>query len=250
MNWSEQVFQYCERGTNPAFLAEPANAFSNLAFIVAAGVALAHLLQHPRAERTHSQALMIGLVVVIGTGSFLFHTFATQWARIADIAPIGLFMLTYLAIALVRYLDVSAGMACVGTLFFAIAIALGATANCGTDPFGISIGSAGARCLNGSLGYLPAMLALLGIGGLMRHRRHPAAWHILGAGIIFTGAIILRTADKLACPIVQIAGRDFGTHSLWHCLNALTLYLLLIACIDHGAHGRTRVVGDKSHSAD
>ena len=79
-----------------------------------------------------------------------------------------------------------------------------------------------------------------GIGGLMRHRRHPAAWHILGAGIIFTGAIILRTADKLACPIVQIAGRDFGTHSLWHCLNALTLYLLLIACIDHGQEQRRR----------
>lgn len=250
MNWSEQVFQYCERGTNPAFLAEPANAVSNLAFIVAAGLALARLRRQPRTERTLGQTLLIGLVVVIGAGSFLFHTFATHWAQIADVAPIGLFMLAYLAIALVAFLGVSGGIAFIGTLVFAIAIAIGSTATCTSDPFGIGIAGAGRPCLAGSLGYVPALLVLLGIGGLMRKAGHPAAWHLLSAGFIFTGSIVLRTLDALTCPILHIAGKEFGTHPLWHGLNALTLYLLLIAYIDHCAHRRRRVVRDKWPAAD
>ncbi len=250
MNWGEQVFQYCERGTNPAFMAEPANAFSNLAFIVAAGAALAHLLRRPRAERTYAQFLLIGLVVVIGVGSFFFHTFATQWARIADVAPIGLCMLTYLAIALVTFLGMSQVAAGFGTAAFAVTIGLASTANCTADSYAISIGGAGAPCLGGSMGYVPAMLALLGIGGLLHMRKHPAAWHLLAAAFVFTCSIILRTLDQSACPVIQIAGRDFGTHPLWHCLNALTLYFLLSAYIDHGGPSQAPVMQDKSSSAD
>ena len=60
--------QYCER-TGAGFWAEPVNAMTNLAFLVAA----------------------------VGVGSFLWHTFATPWAEWADVIPIGLFIAVFLA---------------------------------------------------------------------------------------------------------------------------------------------------------
>jgi len=64
---------YCER-VGPGLWAEPLNAVSNLAFIVA------------------------GLLLVAA----LFHTFAVVWAMLADVVPIALFILLYMYLALRR----------------------------------------------------------------------------------------------------------------------------------------------------
>ena len=250
MNWSEQVFQYCERGTDPAFMAEPANAITNVAFLIAAGFAWRLLRQQPANDRTPGHAMMIVLVGVIGVGSFLFHTMATQWAELADVAPIGVFMLAYMAISLSRFVGLHWFPTLLATMAFAVAIGLASVATCTSDPVSISIAGPGSPCLAGSSGYVPALLALFGIGALLSARGHPAGRTLLAAGTVFTISITFRMLDSFSCPIIQIAGKDFGTHPLWHCLNAFTLYLLLSAYIHHGRRDDAPVMQDKSAPAD
>lgn len=82
---------YCER-TGPGLWAEPANALTNLAFIVAGlwGV------RQVRRYRTGSFAEVLAWwVVAIGIGSTLFHTFASKGTIWADILPIAGFTLAY-----------------------------------------------------------------------------------------------------------------------------------------------------------
>ena len=75
MNWLEPIDNYCER-LDPSFWAEPLNALSNASFIVAGML----LLQWRRLPMRSLPALALILtVLVIGVGSFLFHTFANRW---------------------------------------------------------------------------------------------------------------------------------------------------------------------------
>ncbi len=104
MNWNEKVFAYCERGSDPGFWAEPLNAVSNAAFIIAAVLAL---IDWRRSRREAMELLLIITVFLIGIGSFLFHTVATKWARFGDVAPIGVFMLGYLVFALRRFVGLN-----------------------------------------------------------------------------------------------------------------------------------------------
>ena len=52
MNLGEKIFIYCERGQDPSFWAEPLNAVSNAAFIIAALVATHDYLKAPPERRT------------------------------------------------------------------------------------------------------------------------------------------------------------------------------------------------------
>ena len=61
MALGEHVFLYCERGTSTALLAEPFNAASNGAFLLAALVGLQLLLWLPRQEPSAYHYLLIGL---------------------------------------------------------------------------------------------------------------------------------------------------------------------------------------------
>ena len=85
MDWTQQIDGYCER-VDFSFWAEPVNAVTNLAFLIAAFILW-------RRIKGQGMPLAMGLVVimaVIGIGSFLFHTFATQWASTAfRTGPIG-----------------------------------------------------------------------------------------------------------------------------------------------------------------
>jgi len=107
VSWWDQVFRYCERGSDPSFWAEPLNAVSNAAFILAAIAAGISYTRRPRNEPAPGVIALILLVFIIGIGSFLFHTFATRWAAMADVIPIGIFMLSYLGYALRSYLKLN-----------------------------------------------------------------------------------------------------------------------------------------------
>ena len=85
MDWNERIFRYCERGVDPAFWAEPVNALTNGAFIIAAIAAAVALLRKPAGERGVPEALLVTLMFAMGIGSFLFHTYATAWASYAEI---------------------------------------------------------------------------------------------------------------------------------------------------------------------
>jgi outer membrane biosynthesis protein TonB len=94
---------------------------------------------------------------------------------------------------------------------------------------------AGAKpCLNGSVAYLPALGALIIVAMLLSERHHKAAPYVAWAAVIFTVSVILRSLDMSYCDMVVIDGRKVGTHFIWHLLNAVVLFLLLVASLKAG----------------
>lgn len=231
MNWTAKIFAYCERGSDPAFWAEPLNAASNAAFIIAAAIAFVIWARQPGVDRRIVDAVLIALVVVIGTGSFLFHTYATKWAAFADTIPIGIFMVSYVAYALRKFVGLG-WLVTLGVLvLFFIALWQSSVFRCGDGP-----------CFNGSLAYAPAFVMLVGIGLYLGLKRHPAAVSLVAGGLIFAASLAFRTLDQDICPMTAITavGRGpLGTHFIWHCLNGLLLFLLLRAAILFGGGLRT-----------
>jgi hypothetical protein len=204
--WTAPIDAYCER-TDPGFWAEPLNALTNLAFLIAAAAALRRW--RGSAPGDWPALALIGVLTAIGIGSFLFHTFANRWSLLADVIPITVFIYVYFFFAMRRYFGMGAVAALVATVvFLAGSFGVGALL-----PPGF---------LNGSGGYLPALFAILAVGGLLVARRSPFGPGVLLAGGVLTVSLTARTLDQAIC-----AGLPFGTHFLWHVLNAVTLYILL-----------------------
>lgn len=215
MEWTAPIDAYCER-LAPGLLAEPLNALSNLAFLVAAAYGL---LIARRERGDWAVWLLACLVGVIGIGSLLFHTFANRWSMVADVAPITIFIYAYFAFALRRFLGLSWPLTVLllGALFATnLAVAV-------VTPAGL---------LNGSIGYLPALLAAIAMALVLRSRGHPAYVHLTAAAITFAISLAFRTADRVVCHAVPI-----GTHFVWHILNALVLGLYLEAAARFGTLG-------------
>lgn len=237
MDWDARIFRYCERGGDAGFWAEPLNAATNGAFLIAAGLALRQLLQNRGKRPLAPEFALVGLIFAMGIGSFLFHTYATRWASFADTGPIGVFMLAYLCYALRRFLHLNwiltglllAGF--MGTLSYAGSI------KCDVGIAGGAGGAPGA-CLNGTAGYVPAWMALVAVTAFACAKHHPA-WRLLagGSAVLFI-SLVIRTVDWEFCHETLMAGHRLGTHFLWHVLNATMLYLLALAAIRHGAARR------------
>jgi len=231
--WQDQIYSYCERGGSSAFWAEPLNAYSNLAFHLAALLALA-LWFAPAAwrrgePRRAMDLVLIALVFVIGTGSLLFHTLATRWAAVADTVPIGIFMVTFLGYAVKRWIAGNWGW--IGWPIMLLALGgfyvmlwQSSVVRCNGGP-----------CLNGSVAYFPALGALLLIGLYLSLRGHNAGKYLIAAGLIFAVSLFFRSIDKIWCPYSIIyASRPSGWHFLWHIFNAAVLFLCLMAALRHG----------------
>ena len=218
MDWSRPVDIYCER-TDPSFWAEPVNALTNAAFLVAALVAYG---QWRRADKRDGPVLaLIVLTAVIGVGSFIFHTVATQGAELFDTVPIAVFIYAYLFFALRRFL----GVGLVAAILLLAAFAALTVAESMLVP---------ANALNGSHAYLPALAATLSIGALAWRR--PAGPPIVAAGATLVASLFFRSIDMAVCPVFPV-----GTHFLWHILNAVVLYLLLYAAlIDRGVRSEEK----------
>lgn len=213
-------FGYCERLSGD-FWAEPLNAVSNGAFILAA---LAGLLLYLREKRGDwPPALLIGLVFAIGIGSFLFHTMPQRWTLLADVIPIQLFAFFYFGLALRRFLGLSLAAAVIGTLLF-----LGAS-------FALSAGLAPLlpSAARGSAGYASFVLALFGVAAALWQRDRASARLIGAAALVFAVSLTLRSLDAALCQSVP-----FGTHFLWHVLNATVLYLLLRVAVTRPSPAR------------
>lgn len=208
-SWFEPVQAYCER-TDAAFWSEPVNAATNAAFLVAA------LLAARRARGDRPVLALAAVVFVVGIGSFLFHTLANRWSMLADVIPIAVFIHGYFGLAMARFFGLSIAVAGLATLAFG---AFGLGLSPALD--GLT-GRDTAALTNGSIDYLPAVLALLGVG-LALVRRAPAPGRaVLATGALFLVSLAFRTLDRQVC-----AGLPLGTHFLWHGLNALVLYRLL-----------------------
>lgn len=228
-----EIFRYCERGQNPAFWAEPVNAISNIAFILAALVAGVALARNRVARDAIWEWLLVAVLFAIGVGSFLFHTYATRWAAVADVAPIGIFMFAYLGFALRRFAGLNWLLVAAGLGVFAYAMQLADGIECRVTLVSV-VEAARGPCLNGTAAYTPAFGAMLLIGLLLAVIRHPAAGYILTAAAVFLASMFFRTIDWEVCAATRVMGRTLGTHFLWHILNATTLFLLVAAAIRHG----------------
>ena len=207
MNWSTPIDLYCER-TDASLWAEPANALTNAAFLIAA--AAAFLLWRRTGGRDWPALALIVVVAAVGLGSFTFHTVATRGAMLADVIPIAIFIYGYLLLALRRFLHLSAGVG----IAIVVGYAAGAQALSWLAP---------PRALNGSIDYLPALVAMVAMARVTHGR---ARRGLELAVMIFTVSLALRTIDLAACEIFPV-----GTHFLWHLLNAVVLYVLLRTAI-------------------
>lgn len=221
--WSEQVFAYCERGLDPGVWAEPLNAASNAMFFVAAAAGFQAWRERPAGQRGTIEFVLVALVFAIAVGSTLFHTLATRWAAVADTVPIGIFMVAYLAYALGCFARLSWGALAGGMAVFIVSLPAASMIRC-----------TGGPCLNGSLAYGPALLALILVGLVLARLGHPAARAVLVGGAVFALSLAARTLDRAVCPYTIIAARAAGTHFLWHLLNGLLLLILLRAAMHHG----------------
>jgi hypothetical protein len=194
---------YCER-TDPGFWAEPLNAVSNAAFLLAAVL----LWRGPGAGDRRVLAVLVALV---GAGSFLFHTLATVWAAWLDQGAIALYIYAFLWLFLARVAGLPWWGALGGLGVFAVASRLVVAA--------FPPGS-----FNGSYAYFPALIALALLATYAWRRRHAGARRLAAAAGVFVVAILLRSVDLELC-----AAWPFGTHFAWHCLVALVAYLAATA---------------------
>lgn len=228
-DWLAPICAYCERG-DPGFWAEPINALSNGAFLVAAALATARVR---RARTGDAPALLLSaLVAVVGVGSFLFHTLAVRWSLVADVIPIALFIYAYFLLAMRRYFDLGIGAALAATLAFA-------AFNLGLEPAldGLT-GRSTDALTNGSLAYAPAILALAGVAaglltprGLLDPAKREAGLGLLGVAALFAVSLGFRTLDRAVCPVWPL-----GTHAVWHLLNAGVLYGLIAVAVRYRRH--------------
>lgn len=208
MNWQEPVIDYCER-LDGRFWAEPLNAVSNAAFLVAAAAAYALLRRQGRSDAP--AAALIAVTATVGLGSFVFHTVATRGAMLLDVIPIAIFIYGYFLLALRRFFGLALLPASAVTLAFAVAS---------------FIIDANVPGLNGSVAYLPALSALLCFAAMLWSRRPETARGLAAAAAIFSVSLIFRTIDRDIC-----ASFPSGAHFLWHLLNACVLWLLLRTAI-------------------
>ena len=241
MDPNAKIFAYCERGLDPSFWAEPVNALTNLGFILMAAIAWRELAAQPAGEAKAFRYFLIGNVVAIGAGSFLFHTYAAVWTSLADVVPIAVFMLAYLAFALRRFAGLHPVLIPPALAGFAYCVERAMHLQCWKGEIGFSLAVPAFQntsCLNGSVAYMPALTLMLLIGGMLAARRHPATPYVLAAAMVFMVSVTFRTVDRLWCHDVMLASKAIGTHFLWHILNSIALFMLLLAAVRHGARER------------
>jgi hypothetical protein len=210
------VDHYCER-TGSGLDAEPVNALTNAAFLIAAWGAWRFFSRHPPRRGRRLILALIATTALVGLGSFLFHTVATRWAEWGDVLPITLFMLLYLWLILTLFFDWPAWLKLAGLVMYFAATFYAEAAIPGDVLWG------------GAL-YLPTLFLMLVIGTVSYWRRLRGAGVFLVAITVFLLSFTARALDAKVCSAFPI-----GTHFLWHLLNAVLLYILIRSATVHSA---------------
>ncbi len=197
MTLTDPVDLYCERLV-PGLWAEPVNAATNLAFVLAAALMW---------RRTEGIGRVLTVVLgLIGLASGAFHTHAVGWTGAADSLAILLFVLIYLYAANRRFWGLGPGWALGATLLFV--------------PYSAALVPVFSKLplVGGSAVYLPLPVLIGGYAVALRNRAPGTARGLaLGAGML----ILSLTAGMLDAPLCGIF--PMGTHWLWHLLNAAML---------------------------
>ena len=208
MDWLGALDGYCER-QSPAYWAEPVNALTNLAFLIAAAALGRRSPGLPLARA------LCGLLFAIGIGSFLFHTHANALTGTMDVAPILLFILVYIFAAARDFLGLKPWQALLCCAAFV--------------PYAGVLGYLFGQIpgLGGSAAYAPVPVLILGFAVLARHTPQTARGLVIGAALL-TLSLTFRTLDAPLC-----AALPLGTHFLWHILNAVMLGWMIAVYVSH-----------------
>lgn len=209
---NESIDIYCERVSSDIF-AEPINFITNLAFIIVCILLYRQYKKrvfHSKVIQYYSLILII-LILIIGIGSLLFHLLGTVLSAIADVLPIMIFIILYLYLSVRFFLNKSQKVA-----IFSIGIFL---------IFNFFLTTLGIEEI---ASYLAALFSMLLISLLTyKKKEYGISLGLLIASFIFTISLSLRQMDLLYC-----AHLDIGTHWLWHILNSILLYMLVILFMD------------------
>jgi hypothetical protein len=220
MSLGDPVRAYCER-QDAGWAAEPLNALSNLAFFYWAW-RLWRAAGDDAAGWARPQRWLAALLALVGAGSLVFHTRATVWGSMLDVLFIGVFNVAYLMIFLRRVAGwPMAGVLAGGLGFVALDRVAGALLT--------------ADALNGSVLYAPALAVLLALTAFALRRAPPAGRRMAVAAAVFGVSLAARTADQALC-----GTWPYGTHFVWHLLNAWVLYALSRALVAGTAPARDR----------
>lgn len=201
MEWTRYIDGYCER-TDPSYWSEPVNAVTNAAFLIAAFVMW---------RRTQGLGLayapgLIAVLVMIGVGSYLFHTYAQVWAAMADTTPILFFILLYVFVATRRFLEMPAWIALGVTVLFI--------------PYGAVVGGLFAMMPFFAISsfYWPIPILILAYAVLLAFRKPVTARGLAIGAVLLIVSLMFRSLDESVCASVPL-----GTHFMWHILNGIML---------------------------
>lgn len=211
----DPIDAYCER-VSPAYWAEPVNAVTNVAFLLAA------LVMWRRTAGLPLGRVLSAVLAVIGVGSWLFHTHANGLTAALDVAPILGFILIYVFAATRDFLGLSRWWAVAAVLTFVPYAVLMVPAFAALMPF-----------LGSSAGYAPVPLLILGYAALSWRRSPATARGMVVGAAILVASLTFRTLDGPLCDVVP-----FGTHFLWHVLNGLMLGWMIEVWRRHMLAGR------------
>lgn len=211
MDWfTKHVYDYCEQGNSSAFWSQPVNALTNLGYILAALVIWCMLRREARAP--FSIRFVFPLMIVIGIGSFIFHTVSDQAAELLDILPIGIFVLSYLTSFLRWFYGLAWKQCLLGLVAFIV--------------FAVVVAALVGKSIPNKSGmYVPVLVLLVGLTfalGGSADRGRSAHWRSFAlASMVFAAALVARTVDESVCGDFPL-----GTHFLWHLLTAYLLYIV------------------------
>ena len=200
------IVSYCER-TDWGLWQEPINLISNFAFIVAFFALVYQIRQFKKVSRIYY--FFVSWVLVIGLGSISFHLLATPLAMWLDVVPIFSFIIVYLIWANKRILNRPLWL---NLLIVAAFVSLT-----------LLMDMKFKHIAAGTFSYLPAWLFLF-IFTMKVWFTFPSVFlrhHFLKALNIFSLALFFRCVDIPLCHFIP-----FGTHFMWHILNAILLYYL------------------------
>ncbi|MEM9870676.1 MAG: ceramidase domain-containing protein [Pseudomonadota bacterium] len=213
MEMLREIDGYCER-LGAGYWAEPVNAVTNAAFVLAA------LWMWRRSASVPMARALAVVLFAIGVGSYLFHTHAQVWAAIADVVPIAVFILLYLFAVNRDVWGMPLWAALLGTVLFlpyaAVTIPLWQT----VPVFGVSAG------------YMPVPTLILIYAALLWSRwPQVARGFVIGAGILLL-SLTARSVDETLC-----AQLPLGTHFAWHILNGIMLGWMIEVYRRHALEG-------------
>lgn len=197
---------YCER-LNSGIFGEPLNLITSLFFIGSALLARRKLHNANVAHRSFLQFLTV-LIAIIGAGSAVFHAIPNHFTLLLDGVPIYIFVLSAL-IFLLKKLS--------GKWYYAIAL---------TTAFASLLILASiyvpTSFLNGSTRHMIILLSLVGLFYWCYKKYGRMGLHLLPVLILYGTAITARSIDQVVCSIIP-----FGTHFIWHILNAAICYFII-----------------------